>query len=283
MRDGQRQCIRAVARPCDRLRRGRLDLIFGVREKVECAGIGGAGRRRQRQNDSLSVSARFGAPSAVQTPRQRRARGGDRGAPLRIHLRAFRDRQRELEIGTVGNAGFLAHEPIGARRELRSFTGLRVARNVERHEMQDRSFVTVVDERPDLQRLRRRPFDRAGVKMRRQLPIDRRRQPRIAGIAPIGMPTVLDLEAQRDGRRPARNDGGTFGDELGFDMGRLDRRRARERRVHEQRERATQPKPSEMRHHRFAISVEPLFHWGQHYPTGRQSDRAARPGTAVEA
>ena len=112
--------------------------------------------------------------------------------------------------------------------------------NGERHEMQDRSFVTVIDERPDLKRLRRRPFDRAGAKMRRHLPIDCRRQPRIAGIAPIGMPTILDLEAQRDGSRPARNDRGAFGDELGFDVGRLDRRGAHERRLREQRERATE-------------------------------------------
>ena len=89
--------------------------------------------------------------------------------------------------------------------------------------MQHLAFVAVVDERSDRQRARRGPFDRARLDSGGQLPGERRRQTGVAGVLPVGVPILLDREAQRDGDGLAGNERGLRRDELGLDVRRLDR------------------------------------------------------------
>ncbi len=103
----------------------------------------------------------------------------------------------------------------------RSTAGVPVATvccGVELHEMQHLAVVPVVDQRTRRQRVRRRPFDRPRADSRGQLPLERRGQPRIAGVLPIRVPPFLHREAQRNRERFARDERRLRGDELGLDV-----------------------------------------------------------------
>jgi hypothetical protein len=76
--------------------------------------------------------------------------------------------------------------------------GLRVGGRRDRDEMEHLAFETVIDERSHRQRAGRRPFDVARHKARWHLPRQRGGEARVAGIFPVRVPAVLELESQRD-------------------------------------------------------------------------------------
>ena len=143
--------------------------------------------------------------------------------------------------------------PSGMHTSLHTSQSARAARTTRRaigeralrlqlDEVQHVAFVAIVDERTDRQHARRGPFDRARLDAGGELPGERRRQARIAGVVPVGVPILLDRETQRDGERLARDDRRLRRDELGFDVRGLDRvaagtARAHERRMRQRRER----------------------------------------------
>jgi hypothetical protein len=231
--DRQRQQVRiAVAR--GRLRRGGLDAAFLVWEEAQRAGIAGAPRRRQREYDLRACTHRLHLPSGKRL-RQRRARCGDHLAETRVGLGGVRNRQREREIGTLGNAGLAADKPLRLRRQRRLAAGSEIGCRRQRDEMQRFVLVPVIDERADRQGTRRRPFDGARRDAGRQRPGKRRRQPRVTWVAPIGMPAVGDLEPQRHRGRLSGYERRPFGDQLGFDLVGFDRHGIRDPCQREQR------------------------------------------------
>ena len=123
------------------------------------------------------------------------------------------------------DAGLLADEPVGLGGEAHRLAGFQSGRDLELRQQQHLAFVAVVDERPRGERMRRGPLDRAGFDTGRQRPGERRRQAGIARIAPIRVPAVGHLEAQRHRHRLAGHDGRPLADQFRLDMRRLDRRR----------------------------------------------------------
>ena len=159
-------------------------------------------------------------------------------APQRaIGCRRGRHRQRQREVGALGNADLLADQPIGACAQ--HLRGARRQRRLggDRHRQQHHAVVAVIHVRTRRQQMRRGPLDRPGLDSGRQLPIERRRQSGIAGISPVGMPALLHREAQRHHDRLAGNDRRPLRDELGLDVLRLHGGGERARRERKRRQR----------------------------------------------
>ncbi len=98
-------------------------------------------------------------------------------------------------------------------------------RNRNVGQQQDFVFVAVVDQRAHRQRARWRPLHRAGGQPGGQLPVERGRQARVAGILPVRMPATVHLQPQRDRQLPARLQRRRGGNEFRLDVLGTHRRR----------------------------------------------------------
>jgi hypothetical protein len=124
-------------------------------------------------------------------------------------------RHIQRELAGLGNADLLADQPVGGQLDLQR-AALEFRAQRQRHGQQQLALIAVIDQRADRQALRRRPGDLADRDAGWQLPIHARRQARVAGVAPVGVPMwlVLDQEAQ-PGRLAGLQALGRMGDQFG--------------------------------------------------------------------
>ena len=133
--------------------------------------------------------------------------------------------QGERQARLARDAFLLAHQPgdVGFQRDRRG--AVELGRRRDAGEQCRFALVAEVGEVRDGDALRRRPCDRPGFETRRQLPGDARRLARVARIAPVDVPVVLDAQAQPDPERLARLHRRRLGNELCLDQVRGRRRR----------------------------------------------------------
>ena len=203
---GRQRQGQAVGAALDGLRLGVVDDRGVEGEEVGVRKVGALQRLasdRQGQHQPLL------GEDARQTGRGRRiGQGlGDRTAPLGIRLgQTLGDRQRQGQLGVLGNADLLADQERGLGLEGDDFARLGVGRRGDRDRQHHLVLVAVVHQRPGRLARRRRPDDVAGGPAARQGPGDPGGLAAVAGIAPVGVPALVDLLAQGDVGGRARRD-----------------------------------------------------------------------------
>ena len=213
-----RQCQlqrRTVTR--ERLGRARFDLAFVEREEMHLTRIRSTGPRSQCEVDLAAASGRGDIPT-LERPRQRAARACDRSRPPPIGLRVVGDRQRQRQVRALGNADFLAYQPVRACIQGDRPAAQEIRNGDDVGQKQDLALVTIIGQRSLLQRARRRPLDRPGGKSVGQLPGKCGRQSGFARVLPIRVPASLHRQAQRDRQRAARRKRGLLGYEFRLDV-----------------------------------------------------------------
>ena len=154
-------------------------------------------RRRNIEPELLAIKGILCGPGRRFRPRRPgfceyrpRSEIGDR--------RIAGDRKVELQDSLFRDTDRFADQPGGVRRQVCIRAGPGVLRHRDRHQMDRLVAVTVVDQRPDREALRRQPDDFAGGIALGQHPVDPRRLTRIAGVAPVGVPLGNDPEIERN-------------------------------------------------------------------------------------
>ncbi len=127
-------------------------------------------------------------------------------------------RHRQVQRGGFRDADVVADQPVGHRLQLQGAAGLGIGRCGEAQRQQQVVFIAVVDQGPDGQAARRRPFDRPDLGAGGQGPGQRGRQARITRIAPIGVPVRNVLQPQADLQRLPGLHAAAAGHQFGGDM-----------------------------------------------------------------
>ena len=218
-RDRQRQHVSAaVARDASAAPTARSGPVAYGKKRIapgSAAPAGGVELQRDRRAAAFARSPAIPRAAAAARRAPRRSAAPQRGSGGA----AFCDRAARASRSAPSGMQISLHTSQSARAASdRRVADSQRAPRLQLDEMQHLAFVAVVDERPDRQHARRRPFDRPGLDAGGQLPVERRRQPGIAGIPPVRVPALLDRQAQRDGQRLAGNERGLRGDELGLDV-----------------------------------------------------------------
>ena len=152
-------------------------------------------------------------------------RSGDPVAPDRVGPGGGGDdRHLQRQTGVFRHAGQFADQEGGVRLQRHRGSDRRRGGNLDRDRQQHLARIAVVEQRPDRHAGRGRPDDLARLPAGGQRPFDRGRLAGIAGIAPVGMPALVDLLAQGDVDRPAGNRAALLGDQFGLQVAGVDRR-----------------------------------------------------------
>ena len=220
--------LRGLAIGPQKLRGGVFDQRIVIREERRRAnGVAPQMLRAQGERDRLFIGTESRAP--WRWLRQPAARRIECRIGRRPRAR-FRHGKREGGRRFTGDADFLADEVGDIGREIDCRTGTDVARRRDARQQDRFAFVAEARGRPDPDQRRRRPFQLAGHKARRQFPRHLRRLAGIAGISPVGVPMRLHRQLDADGKRLARDDRGGLSQQLDLDeIGRVLRPCRRER------------------------------------------------------
>ena len=187
-----------------RLRRGILDhaVVEGIeRERLDTGERRApflAERDHELPADDLGAARRRrGTGQLGARPIKQLGRGRILRSPRRGHGKL------QVKIRALGNAHVGAHEPACLRFEVEGRRGFQVGRGGDLDEMQGLLRVAVVHQRRDHEAVGCGPLDVARGEARRQAPRDLRGLSGIAGVAPVGVPAVADVELERDPERLA--------------------------------------------------------------------------------
>ena len=142
------------------------------------------------------------------------AEAGDMGADRCRRCRQRRHRQLDRQLGTSGNALFLAHQigDLGFQGDLAS--GLCILGHLDRAQQPGLAFIAEVGQRSERQALGERPLDRSSAESFRQLPVDPCRQATVTGVAPVGMPVRIMVDVQGQPVAAARGQGMVFAEQF---------------------------------------------------------------------
>lgn len=116
------------------------------------------------------------------------------------------DRQREAQIGTAGNAFNMADQPMRPDLQNHGRADLRIGRHMDRNGQQLIAGEAEVAEFANFETRGRWPVDRIGGMAVRKTPLQSRRQSRIAGVDPVGVPLRLVLQVQAEPGNPGRHE-----------------------------------------------------------------------------
>ncbi|OIQ66012.1 hypothetical protein GALL_524240 [mine drainage metagenome] len=144
---------------------------------------------------------------------------GDPGTPGRIDLGLARgDRQGQGQVGVFRHADIGAdqHGGHGLQGDHRPRPGGAGRRDGDRQ--QDLVLIAIVHQGTGGVTAGGGPDNVTGGEARRQGPVETGRLAGVAGIAPIGVPVLLDLLAQGDMNHTARRDPAAVGHQFGLDV-----------------------------------------------------------------
>ena len=182
--------------PALRPRRTGLKQLIGFRKQLQRLAL--QRRRQPRHADLHHRPVKLDLTCATQRLRLRpqnrvksRAVQGGRAA----------QRQAQRKLALFGNALFAAHQPLRLELDLQRLTqrrGHKLRRDGQRQRQQRRAFKTVVSQLANRDFVWQRPMDFARLHPRRQRPLQRGGQARIARIFPVRVPLGLmrQLQAQ---------------------------------------------------------------------------------------
>lgn len=201
-------------------------MVDGAGIEGEEVGVGEVhafhGRTGDRQGDPLTLpgedSVEAGGGGSVGQ------RLGDGRAPLGVRLgQAVGDGKGDGEDGVLGHADVGADQERYGGLQGHGLTGPGAGRDHDRHGQQHLVVIAVVHQRAGRLARGGGPDDVARAPPGGQGPDDARGVAGVAGIAPIGVPALVDLLAQSDVGGGARRDALVAGHQLGLDMAGVDR------------------------------------------------------------
>ena len=134
-------------------------------------------------------------------------------------LRVRDDRELQLQPAVLDDAYLAAHEPACVRGDRHFASRLRVGRHLQRREQ---SWLPFQNERHRIERVHM-PLGQGilhppQLEARGQLPLERRGYGALAGVLPVGVPAVLNLEGDGQLDRLPGHDGRAVGQQPAFGL-----------------------------------------------------------------